>query len=104
MSFWRFITCQIESGSAPLGFHRCTEKMVELLRGLSSSTASIGVFEYTPPSQYGSPSMPSEVCRPHHEPALGAKKPRTPCIMMLRFAHGLTMLGVSDAWPNGDRH
>ena len=31
--------------------------MIELRRGLSSSTTSTGVFEYTPPSQYGSPSI-----------------------------------------------
>ena len=41
----------------PAGFHIWTEKMIELRRGLSSSTTSTGVFEYTPPSQYGSPSI-----------------------------------------------
>ena len=56
MSFCRSDTCQM-LWPGPAGFHIWTEKMIELRRGLSSSTTSTGVFEYTPPSQYGSPSI-----------------------------------------------
>ena len=45
MSFCRPITCQIDSGSAPVGCHTLTPKITASRRGLSSSTASIGVFE-----------------------------------------------------------
>ena len=45
MSFCRPITCHSDSGSGPSGFHMWTVKISESLRGLSSSTASIGVFE-----------------------------------------------------------
>ena len=51
MSFWRFITCQIVSGSGPCGFQMCTANTSELRRGLSSNTASTGVFDRMPPSQ-----------------------------------------------------
>ena len=39
------MTCQSDAGSGPSGFHICTAKITESWRGLSSSTASIGVFE-----------------------------------------------------------
>ena len=45
MSFCRAATCQSVSGSVPSGFHTCTVKITESRRGLSSRTASIGVFE-----------------------------------------------------------
>ena len=38
-------------GSAPDGFQRCTAKINEFLRGLSSNTASVGVLDKIPPSQ-----------------------------------------------------
>src|SRR2546423_7785557 len=56
-SLWRLITSAIVVGSEPDGFHRCTAKISEFLRGLSSNTASVGVFDNMPPSQYSSPSM-----------------------------------------------
>ena len=51
MSFCRFITCQIVSGSGPRGFQIWTAKISEFRRGLSSNTASTGVLERMPPSQ-----------------------------------------------------
>jgi hypothetical protein len=45
MSFVRPMTCHSDSGSGPSGFHMLTVKITESLRGLSSSTASIGVLE-----------------------------------------------------------
>ncbi|EWS64929.1 hypothetical protein Y695_01829 [Hydrogenophaga sp. T4] len=57
MSFRRPCTSQMLCGSSPCGSHRRQAKISESQRGLSSSTTSIGVFEYRPPSQYGSPSM-----------------------------------------------
>ena len=51
MSFWRCITSQMVSGSAPIGFHMCTAKISELRRGLSSKITSVGVLERMPPSQ-----------------------------------------------------
>ena len=45
MSFWRPSTCQIDCGSGATGCQTLTPKITESRRGLSSSTASIGVFE-----------------------------------------------------------
>src|SRR5882672_10236549 len=56
-SLCRLSTSAIVVGSAPDGFHRCTAKISESLRGSSSNTASVGVFDRIPPSQYSSPSM-----------------------------------------------
>src|SRR6266700_5790517 len=56
-SLCRFSTSAIVVGSAPDGFQRCTAKIREYLRGLSSNTASVGVFDRMPPSQYNSPSI-----------------------------------------------
>jgi hypothetical protein len=50
-SLCRLSTSAIVVGSAPDGFHMCTAKISEFLRGLSSNTASVGVFERMPPSQ-----------------------------------------------------
>ena len=51
MSLCRLSTSQIVPGSSPIGFHRCTAKISEFLRGLSSKIASVGVLERMPPSQ-----------------------------------------------------
>ena len=56
-SFWRFMTSHIVVGSGPCGFHICTAKTSELRRGVSSNTASTGVLERMPPSQYSSSPM-----------------------------------------------
>src|SRR6266576_5629453 len=56
-SLWRLSTSAIVVGSGPDGFHKCTAKISEFFRGLSSNTASVGVFDRMPPSQYNSPSM-----------------------------------------------
>src|SRR5258705_9029970 len=55
-SLCRLNTSAIVLGSGPDGFHMWTEKISESLRGMSSNTASVGVFERIPPSQYNSPS------------------------------------------------
>ena len=57
MSFWRLKTSAIVSGSVPVEFHMCTAKITESFRGLSSKTASVGVFDKMPPSQYSSFSI-----------------------------------------------
>ena len=57
MSFWRLKTSAIVSGSVPVGFHMCTAKITESFRRLSSKTASVGVFDKIPPSQYSSFSI-----------------------------------------------
>jgi hypothetical protein len=56
-SLCRLSTSAIVVGSAPDGFHIWMAKISEFLRGLSSNTASVGVFDNMPPSQYNSPSM-----------------------------------------------
>src|SRR5258707_8651354 len=56
-SLCRLSTSAIVVGSAPDGFHMWTAKISEFLRGLSSKTASVGVFDRMPPSQYSSPSI-----------------------------------------------
>ena len=48
---------QDQIGSGPFGFQTWTARTSELRRGLSSKTASTGVFERMPPSQKSSPSM-----------------------------------------------
>ena len=45
MSFCRPITCQIDSGSCPVGCQTLTAKISASRRGLSSNTTSTGVLE-----------------------------------------------------------
>lgn len=44
-------------GQSPSGFHKWTTITSPLRRGKSSNTASTGVFDRIPPSQYSAPSI-----------------------------------------------